>query len=135
MSYDLVVFDAAVAPHDRGAFEAWFGEQTGWREDHSYDDPAVCTTGLRAWFFDIIERFPPMNGPYVRESTADYDPDDDPRMTDYAIGRHLIQAGFAYSESEAALESVMELSDKHGLGIVSFNEKSFDAFLPDGTPI
>ena len=65
MSYDLMVFDPRSAPADRAAFLAWYREQTEWTEDHGYDDPAETTVELRAWFWDMMKDFPPMNGPHA----------------------------------------------------------------------
>ena len=55
MSYDLMVFDPEAAPLDRDAFMRWFEHQAEWSEDHDYDDPAVSTPALRAWFAAIYE--------------------------------------------------------------------------------
>jgi len=48
MSYDLMVFDPAAAPAGREAFMEWYDQQTEWADGHSPDDPARCTSGLRA---------------------------------------------------------------------------------------
>jgi hypothetical protein len=50
MSYDLSVFDPDAAPKERELFIEWFNTLTNWEEDHDYDDPAVSTSKLRAWF-------------------------------------------------------------------------------------
>ena len=47
MSYDLMVFDPAVAPRERAEFLEWHAQQTQWNEGHSYDDPIVSSPRLR----------------------------------------------------------------------------------------
>ena len=110
MSYDLAVFDPADAPRDHKHFLKWFGRATDWSEGHSYDDPAGTAPGLRAWFDDIRQTYPPMNGPL-----ASHD-DDSLRVTDYSIGHHLIYAAFAWSQAEDAYPLVRSLAVKHAVG-------------------
>ena len=84
MSYDLMVFDPQAPPANREGFMAWYGQQTHWTEDHSYDSPDVCTPDLRAWFFEMMKEYPSMNGPHASEDV------DNPKLTDYSIGRSAI---------------------------------------------
>jgi hypothetical protein len=65
MSYDILVFDPAHAPREREAFRQWWDEQAEWSEPHPYNDPAFTTPSLRAWFMEMIERFPALSGPYA----------------------------------------------------------------------
>jgi hypothetical protein len=39
MSYDLAVFDPALAPSSYGEFAPWFVQQSVWSESHGYGDP------------------------------------------------------------------------------------------------
>ena len=110
MSYDLMVFDAEAAPGARQPFLTWFEQQTEWSEDHGYDDPAVSSPRLRAWFLEMIQRFPAMNGPYASDDV------DDPSVTDYSVGRSVIYISFAWSEAEKAYEATSSLARRHGLG-------------------
>ena len=127
MSYDLMVFEPTAAPTDRDAFMAWYGEQTKWSEGHSYDDPAVTTAALRAWFMEIIETFAPMNGPLS-------DPDaDDATVTDYSVGREVIYAAFAWSKAENAREVVFRLAAKHAVGFFDVSTDNGGVWLP-GAP-
>ena len=50
---------------------------------------------------------------------------DDPKVTDYSLGRSVIYCGFAWSEAEAAHKVVKELAVKHGVGY-------FDVSAGDG---
>ena len=62
----MMVFEPGAVPEgNHAAFADWYGRQTKWREDHGYDDPALSSDHLRAWFEDIVRIFPPMNGPYA----------------------------------------------------------------------
>ena len=53
MSYDMMVFEASAAPREAAAFIAWFEKQTQWNERHEYDDPAVSSPALQAWFAEM----------------------------------------------------------------------------------
>ena len=90
MSYDMMVFEASVAPREAAAFIAWFEKQAQWGESHEYDDPAVSSPALQAWFAEMAQEFPPMNGPLSN------DDDDRAEVTEYSIGRHVIYGAFAY---------------------------------------
>ncbi len=113
-----MVFDPAIAPRSRDEFLRWYDDQTAWDEGHSYDDPQVTTPLLAAWFAEMSEAFPPMNGPHA---SSDYD---NPNVTDYSIGRSVIYAAFAWSVAELAFAEVDRLAVKHGVGFfdVSSNE-------------
>jgi hypothetical protein len=108
MSYDLAVFDPAAAPKDEEEFLEWYETE----RDEGGDDPAVAAPALRAWFLDMIKRFPAMDGPM---GVADEEIDD--AASDYYIGASFIEVSFAISQADAANEAVMELAEKHGLGI------------------
>ncbi len=124
MSYDLMVFDPAPAPRERAAFMTWFEAQTRWEEDHGYDDPKVSSPALGAWFLEMVERYPAMNGPYAGDDV------DDPRVTDYSIGREVIYAAFAWSESSTAGETVLALAEKHGVGFFDVSAEDGGVWVP-----
>ena len=124
MSYDLMVFDPAAAPREREEFMQWYDVQTEWAEDHEYDDPAVTTPALRAWFLEMIETFPAMNGPYGGDEDDD-DYFDNPHVSDYCIGKSVIYTAFAWSVADEAYETVCTLAAKHGVGF--FDVSSDDA--------
>lgn len=89
---------------------AWYEAQTEWTEEHSYDDPRITSPSLANWFAEMMEVFPPMNGPFA---SNDYD---NPKLTDYSIGHSFIYAAFAWSQAESAFEVVDRLAVKHGVG-------------------
>ena len=56
--------------------------QTRWGEGYSYHDPEVSTPNLRAWFTEMIQKYPSMNGPLAPQPLSE----GDPRLTDYSVG-------------------------------------------------
>ena len=124
MSYDLMVFDPALAPREREAFLAWHDRQT---ECAGSFDPVEATAPLRAWFFDMIARFPAMNGPYAPDT---HDPDN-PCITDYSVGSAIIYAAFGWSQVDAAYEAVFRLAAKHRLGFFDVSSEEGGVWLPD----
>jgi hypothetical protein len=124
MSYDLAVFDPDVAPRSRVEFRKWFEEQTQWSGSHGYNDPEVPVSALRNWFLEMIITFPPMNGP-LRSSNPD-----DPRVTDYSLGRNIIYGAFAGSVGAAAYQKALELAQKHRVGFYNPSDEPSDIWIP-----
>lgn len=125
MSYDLAVFDPDAAPRTRVDFLKWYREQTEWAEDHTYDNPDVCTPQLRAWFFDMITAYPAMNGPFARRDF------DGPTLTDYCVGSLLIYVAFRWSEADIAYETTFHWANRHLLGFFDVSSEEGDVWLPD----
>jgi hypothetical protein len=46
VSYDLMVFDATVAPSDRTKFLAWYEKQAEWEESHGYNNSDISAPAL-----------------------------------------------------------------------------------------
>ncbi len=128
MSYDMMVFDASVAPREAAAFIAWFERQAEWGEDHDYDDPVVSAPALQAWFAAMAAEFPPLNGPLSN------DDDERPEVTDYSIGKHVIYGAFAFSVAERAHERVQRLAYEHGVGFFDVSDDGAIVY-PDGTTL
>ena len=112
------------APRGRQGFLDWYDQQTQWAETKGYNDPDVPTEPLRAWFMEIIKTFPPMNGTLASDDV------DNPKLTDYSVGRTVIYAAFAWSEAPAAYEHVTRLAAKHRVGF--FNVSSNDDAVVGG---
>jgi hypothetical protein len=121
MSYDILVFDPAHAPKEREAFLQWWDAQAEWSEPHRYNDPAFTTPSLRAWFMDMIERFPALNGPYAGSR--------DQRRADYCIGYHVIYVAIS-SDKQATHERAHELAGKHRLGFFEASSSDGEIWLP-----
>ena len=128
MSYDLMVFAPEAAPKDRAAFMEWYDAQTEWSEGHSYDDPAVTTPALRAWFMELIEDYAPLNGPFAAARV----PDDVALTADCSIGTSVIYVGFRWSSARQAYETVFRLASKHGVGFFDVSSSPSEVWLPDG---
>ena len=126
MSYDLMVFEPDAVPQGHAEFVDWSAQQTKWSEDHGYDDPALSSARLRAWFEDIIRIFPPMNGPSAMVQL----PEDEASSTDYAIGADFIYASFAWSKAEPAYMTVARLAEKHQLGLFNASSSGEEVWIP-----
>ena len=125
MSYDLMVFRKEAAPNTRTEFMKWFDDQTEWREEHSYDDPANTSTELRNWFMEMVRTFPAMNGPFAS------DDDENLYVSDYSIGKDVIYVAFAWSLAEQAYRTMLELAAKHGVGFFDVSSDNGDILLPE----
>ena len=132
MSYDLMVFDPAIAPHDRGAFAEWYHQQTEWTEGHSYDDPANTTPALRAWYQAIRETYPNMNGPGAPTDEDLLTPGVEDNLADYSIGHHVIYAAFRWSQAEEVYPLVRSLAVQYGVGFydASGDEGDGEIYFP-----
>ncbi|MFC3717029.1 hypothetical protein ACFONC_12775 [Luteimonas soli] len=123
MSYDLMVFDPTAAPKERESFMAWYDKQTEWSEEHSYDDPVVTAPALQAWFQEMIQFFPPMNGPLAVDSDAS-------EVTDHSIGKSVIYCAFAWSVAERAYNKTRELAVKHRVGFFDVSSDEGEILFP-----
>ena len=124
MSYDLMLFNPNTAPRDRDKFMDWYNNQTEWKENHNYDDPIVTSETMQNCFLEMIETFPAMNGPYAHDDI------DNPKMTDYSIGKDVIYAAFAWSEAENAYPKMLELAKKHNVGFFDVSANNGNIFFP-----
>ncbi len=124
MSYDLMVFEPSVAPKSRNEFMVWYGDQTRWAEDHNYQDHAVTSVALQGWFKEMIEHFPPMNGPLASDDV------DDPKLTDHCIGKNVIYSAFAWSVAEEAYLKMRELAIKHNVGFFDVSADEGEILFP-----
>lgn len=120
-----MIFNPNSAPRKREEFMDWYDNQTKWKEDHSYDDPKVTSEEIRNWFLEMIKTFPAMNGPYA------YDDIDNPKMTDYSIGKDIIYAAFAWSEAENAYPKMLELAEKYKVGFFDVSASDGNILFPN----
>jgi hypothetical protein len=135
MSYDLMVFEKTAAPQNRKDFMKWYEAQTEWDEDHTYDDPAASSDGLRNWFMEIIKKFPQMNGPYAPSDEEFDEMENESYVTDYSVGKDVIYAAFAWSLADEAFETVKKLAKKHDVGFFDVSSNAGEIIFPDGKTI
>ncbi len=120
MSYDLMVFAPDLAPaKKRGPFLDWYDQQSEWEEAHDYDDPAVSTPALRAFYEELSHSFPPLL-------------EDEGAGTDYTIGSALIYMSFEWDKIDEAHETVVRLAGKHAVGFFDVSSDLAETWLPDG---
>ena len=121
-----MVFEPEAAPRDHQSFMEWYGKQTKWNEGHSYGDPAITSQRLRAWFADINELFPTLNGIFSEEQL----PKDEVTASEYSIGTQIIYGCFAWSKVEDAYRAVFDLAAKHQLGFSNVSSNDEEVWLP-----
>ncbi len=126
-----MVFDPEAAPRQREEFLAWYGQVTQWTESHDYSDPKHAVRALQAWYRDMIEIFPAMNGP---DAVAI----DDPRLetdyvTDYCCASTAIYATFRWTLQEEAYRHVLMYAGKHRVGFYDVSAQNGAVWLPSGT--
>lgn len=120
MSYDLMVFAPDLAPaKKRGPFLDWYEQQSEWEEEHTYDNPAVSTPALRAFYEELARDFAPLK-------------DDDDDGTDYTIGKAVIYMSFPWDKVDEAHAAVIRLAGKHALGFFDVSSDIAETWLPDG---
>lgn len=123
MSYDLMVFAPEAAPSKREAFLDWYDQQTEWSDGQAYDNPALATPALQAFYAELSAEFPP----------AAADPDDE-TGTEYTIGPSLMYLSFLdWDTIDRAHEAVFSLAGKYGLGFFDVSSDLAEAWLPDKT--
>lgn len=126
MSFDLMVFEPGAPPPDRVGFLAWCEHQFKWSEEHGYNNPDACTPALRAWFDEMRQTYPAMNGPFASD---DYD---NPKLSDYSVGQTMIYATFAWSEADRAYAQVFGLARKHRVGFYYVSADDGQVWMPTG---
>ena len=119
-----MISDTEAPPPDRAGFLRWYHEQTTWSEDHAYNNVEVTTPKLRNWYVEIIRDYPAMDGP------AAIDDPDNPKLTDYRIGKVVIYASFAWSQAESARADTFRLADKHNEGFFDVSAKDGGVWIP-----
>jgi hypothetical protein len=117
MSYDLLVFDPVSAPRDLVEFHDWLESEENLVGD-VFNDPTLTTPELRAFYLEMIEKFPDYND-------DSFDPD---LATDYATGYEIgpksIAMEFRWTVAEEVYDHVRALSVKKRVG---FFDQSGDA--------
>lgn len=115
MSYDILAFDPkAVTDAD---FLTWWDEQAEWAEDHSYEDPAVATPELRAFYNDMRQVFPSLGPDVPTDDDSDGNPDLAVGRAEYTFGTSLVYACFRWGAASEARTTFIALAAKHGVAV------------------
>jgi len=123
LSYDLLVFDPAIAPRDKKEFLVWYRELVKWSEPQIA--PSQMTGNLQQFYDKIRAEFPPMNGPDAvnidaltspkpvsffgklmgKKQTA---PLDEAMVSDYTFCKNAIYITFAWSKANEAYRRTVD---------------------------
>lgn len=109
ISYDILAFDPAATSDED--FPQWWAQQSEWGESHGYDDASMTTPALAAFYAELVQTFPDLNG------SGAANPTNSARVTDYSIGTSLVYAAFACSQAEAARAAFLEAAQRHGVAV------------------
>ena len=121
MSVDILVFDPAAAPQTRVAFSQWIDAQTDLDPDLDHDDPAMATPALAAWFHEMRQTLPALNGPFGIDSLPKPPDPHDLWVGDYSINRHIIMLSLPWEVANRADDLTRRLAHEHGLGVVDLS--------------
>lgn len=142
MSYDLLVFDPAVAPRERTEFMMWYRQLVKWEEDRDYNSPVGVTGNLNDFYEKLREEFPAMNGPYAYDYDQPNPPIPEPKpkrflskilglktnsssppvafnealVSDYCIAGNAIYITFSWSVADHAYNRVLNTALTTGVG-------------------
>lgn len=125
MSYDLMVFEASVAPESRKEFMAWYSEQTQWSESHDYQDPMISSPTLQNWFQEMTQHFPAMDSSFASDDV------DNLKIADYCIGKDIIYCTFPWPVAEEAFTLMRKLSIKHQVGFFNVSAYNGEILFPN----
>lgn len=121
-----MVFDPASAPRKRAAFLEWYEQQQGGDEEvPPSDDPKSLTPALQSWFAEMIEMFPPLNGPLAKDENID-----NPKTTDYGLARTYVYACFGWSQADEAYKHTVAVAEKHRVGLFNVSSDEGDVWVP-----
>jgi hypothetical protein len=121
VSFDLVAFDPRATTD--ADFARWYAVRTDWDDDRIYDDISIATPQLQAFYADLIDIYPPMNGPGSPTSgELEADPDLEEWLTDYSIDSQLIYAAFGWSKRAPASAMFAGLAASHGVAVAYVSE-------------
>ena len=116
MSYDLAVFQADGAPREPEQFMDWFYALREVAEESETSLPSPANANFAGFYEDMVRDFPDMNGP----SGENRDEGED--LTGYEFQPDHIYMDFRWSASERAVNTVIILAKKHGLGLYDLND-------------
>jgi hypothetical protein len=127
VSYDLAVFDPREDLRDPAAFSRWYRTCTKWKGEVHFDEAPKSTPSLQAWLKEMLETYPPMNGPQ-RPSFEDAERWD--RAADYAITADLIFVAFPSARVGSVYDNAHRLAAKYGVGFYNVSASPGEIWFP-----
>lgn len=113
MSYDLMIFEKSKAPKVYEDFLNWTNLQTAWSAERDYNSTRGTEPKLTAWFTEMIETFPALNGEHrLTDEEIFADENVEENLTDYSIGSDMIYAAFGWPMAGKANKTALELAKK-----------------------
>lgn len=127
MSYDLAVFDPRDELRDPSTFRSWYVQRVKWEGIVHFDEAPKSTDLLQAWFRDMAEIFPPMNGlrrpPFEDTERWNW-------VADYSFTTDLIHVGFLSAQQKLAYDSVYRLAARHRVGFYDVSGSPGEVWFP-----
>ncbi|MDB2438945.1 hypothetical protein N9W89_09540 [Hellea sp.] len=118
MSFDLIFFDARVAPKSETDFDNWLEGLEDFSE--FFDDETHCSDNLQKCFIEFSDVFPSMD-----QSNNNID---EAHITQYSFAKHMIEGNFAFSVAEEAGTLILKIAAKYEIGI--FDAQESEVYLP-----
>ena len=115
MSYDILVFTPSAVSDD--ALSAWLTEQVEGVDGDSCD-PAVTTPALRAFYEDMHQIFPPVNGP----DRVDEEVLGDLPATDYSFGPNHVYVSVSWDGAARAVATAETIDMRHAVAVSRVSE-------------
>lgn len=122
MGFEITVFDTEKAPKTRTEFLKWY--ETLWEADN-YSNIDLCTQNLKDWLYEIIETFPPAEGPYN---------ENEPEGTFYFVGDGFVCGNFPCATLDKFIKAYnlsVKLAEKYGLGLFEAGKEDGLIIMPD----
>jgi hypothetical protein len=69
-------------------------------------------------------QFPALNGPFASDDV------DNPKITDYSVGRSIIYAAFRWDEADSARKATFNLAKKHRVGFFDVSADDEESGCP-----
>ena len=134
MSFDLMVFDADIAPKDKKGFREWFEQEAGEQGPESSDLPEICKNdAFRAFYEQMAEVFTPFNGPDAVHLPENASQLRILRTGEYSFRRHSAYMCFGWPAQDFARAACSTFSKELGLGFYMLSTRYPQVRFPDGT--
>jgi hypothetical protein len=98
MSYDLIAFDAALAPRDRHDFLDWISRAFRSVDGPLGADPTRLSPGLQAWHNEMRQAFPGRGDPHAFDELSE----SSGKNAVYRFSQNAVQAAFDWGNAGPA---------------------------------